>query len=107
MSCGLWVQDVASSTLVPAAYPVGLILTDVFTVLQGAASSTPGVAPRFSLPPHLENNFQLDRHAQRKARDAVHQAAPPFIGVRNAIAGWTEYNVSGQAVQFPKLLKQG
>jgi hypothetical protein len=52
-----------------------------FYVCREASSSTLGVARRGSLyqepllPRHLENHFQLDRRAERKACDAIHQTA--------------------------------
>src|SRR5439155_10071244 len=35
--------------------------------------------------PHLENDFQLDRRAERKACDAIHQTARAFVFSENVL----------------------
>jgi hypothetical protein len=68
-------QEVSSSTLCSGCgYWIRLIFTNILTLLQGASSSSPGVARRGSshqdsLPP-LENDFPLDWSAERKACDS-------------------------------------
>src|SRR5258707_3181310 len=37
------------------------------------------------LPPHLENDFQLDGRAERKACDAIHQAARTLVSSEDVL----------------------